>query len=204
MVVATLAAGASPTVMLTAPAAYAQTARQSRTAENLRLGSDAGVRVHDVPGLAVNPADPRHIVEIEADTLAGKCRFNTSFDGGETWSGGVLVPPPDSEKPGRPATVRTCDIGLPGFLGLFPYEGSVVFGSGQNVYATFSSMRATGQGNSQIMMRSTDGGRSFSASVAMDNPGAPTPSYASPEVGVDPGAGDGGADRVWAMAQSGT
>ena len=57
----------------------------------------------DIPGLAVNPADPRHVVLIDEDFLSGQCVFHTSFDGGRTWphNGHLTVPSDFADPPCR-------------------------------------------------------------------------------------------------------
>lgn len=124
------------------------------------------VRGRDIPGFAVDPADPEHVVMVTEDFLAGQCDFHTSFDGGQTWESGHLTVPSDFADP----PCRTFDSG-----GYAHFNKSVVWGSGQNVYTTFASHRgeqqrpeigvAAGEGDSVIVNRSTDGGRTFERGV---------------------------------------
>src|SRR5688572_27606314 len=73
-----------------APAA-AQAPAGPRFGDNYRLVSDnTPGRGRDVPGLAVNPANPDHIVEADINPINLQCDYHVSFDGGETWSGGHL------------------------------------------------------------------------------------------------------------------
>ena len=66
-----------------------------RVGKNYRLMSDREpFRGKDQVGLAVNPRNPRHIVEVHANYLTEDCEFTASFDGGVTWRPqGRLVPP---------------------------------------------------------------------------------------------------------------
>ena len=193
-----VAAVTTMTVLTVTPQARAQTPPpgQLRASENYRLGNPPAGRVRDIPGLAVNPADINHLVQVERDVLTLTCNRNVSFDGGVTWQGGPLLSPGDFPPPDAPVVPTPH---CPSF------EGSVVWGTGQNVFAAFSSSRASGQGNSAIVSRSTDGGRTFVPVVAQNNPNGapPNPSYTNPELMVHKGAGTNGADRVYVASQSG-
>ena len=192
-----VAAATTMTVLTVTPQARAQTPPgQLRTGENYRLGNPPAARVRDIPGLAVNPANTNQIVQVERDVLTLACNSNVSSDGGVTWQGGPLFAP--GGFPGPDAQVVPTPH-CPSF------EGSVEWGSAQNVYAAFASARATGHGNSAIVSRSTDGGRTFVPVVAMNNPNgvAPNPSYSNPELAVVAGGGTGGADRLYLAANNG-
>ena len=57
-----------------------------RVGQNYRLTSDQSqFRGKDEGALAVNPANPRHIVQTNANYLTQSCEGTASFDGGETW-----------------------------------------------------------------------------------------------------------------------
>ncbi|HEV2760379.1 MAG TPA: hypothetical protein VGV86_12500 [Acidimicrobiales bacterium] len=140
-----------------------------RVSENTRFQADNKdpVRGRDIPGFAVDPADPRHVVMVDEDFIGGHCDFHTSFDGGRTWtSEGHLTVPTDFADP----PCVTYDSG-----GYAHFNKSVVWGTGQNVYTTFASHRgpkqrpetgtAAGEGDSVIVNRSTDGGRTFERGV---------------------------------------
>ncbi|HEX2046916.1 MAG TPA: sialidase family protein [Acidimicrobiales bacterium] len=161
-----------------------------RVSENTRFQGDNNdpVRGRDIPGLAVDPNDPRHVVMIDEDFLAGQCDFHVTFDGGRTWDSGHLTAPPDFADP----PCRTFDSG-----GYAHYNKSVVFGSGQNVYTTFASHRGeqqrpesrvvAGEGDSVIVNRSTDGGRTFERGVvAIQGGPGPWPFIIRPGVAVQP------------------
>ncbi len=202
LILATMAAGS----LLLASAAEAQL----RTGPNFRLFSDATdpspFRGKDAVGLAVNPRNPRHVVEIQQDLLEGECQFNVSFDGGRTWRGGDLTPPAGFSP-------RPCTVG--NHLGN-QVDGGIRFGSGQNVYVAFSGARINPEGFeeglSAIVARSTNGGRSFQRGVVALSGGEPVvratstspftggPEFALPKIDVDPGRGARGSDRVYLTA----
>ncbi|MGI8684124.1 MAG: sialidase family protein [Acidimicrobiales bacterium] len=176
--------------------AGAQAVGQVRaTSENYRLGtSSRAVRGGDVPGLAVDPADPRHIVEVHVDLADQLCEFNVTFDGAGTWTGGTLTAPAGFTPPCR----------SPAGSAYPAMDQSVAFGSGQAVYTTFSSIRAP-EGDSVLIAKSTDGGRTFGPpSVIL--PGGPSsttpgnPLFVRPKLAVHAGAGPGGADIVYVTA----
>jgi hypothetical protein len=156
---------------------------------NTRLTSDKSIlRGHDLPGLAVDPTNPSHIVLMEENFLAGQCDFHTSFDGGQTWTDGVLTAPSDFADP----PCRTFDSG-----GYAHFNQSVVFGSGQNVYTVFASHRGAqerpeihvvqGEGDSLIVSHSSDGGKTFQTGVVAIH-GSPMsqPYVIRPGIAVDP------------------
>ncbi len=186
---AALGLGLSLLVALVGPPAQGQVA-PGRVSENTRFQRDNNdpLRGRDMPGLAVNPADPRHVVMIDEDFLAGECDFHASFDGGRTWASGHLTVPEDFADP----PCRTFDSG-----GYAHFNKSVVFGSGQNVYTTFASHRGeqqrpesrvvAGEGDSVIVNRSTDGGRTFERGVvAIPGAADSRPFIIRPGVAVQP------------------
>jgi hypothetical protein len=162
-----------------------------RVSENTRFQSENRdpVRGRDIPGLAVDPADPRHVVMITEEFITGQCDFHASFDGGRTWSNeGHLTVPTDFADP----PCRTYDSG-----GYAHFNKSVVWGTGQNVYTTFASHRgeqqrpetgtAAGEGDSVIVNRSTDGGRTWERGVvAIQGARESRPFIIRPGVAVQP------------------
>ncbi len=205
-----------------APAAVVAQTPTVRVGGNTRIGSDNDpVRGRDVPGMAVNPADPGHIVLVNQDMIAGQCEYHSSFDGGRTWTDGDLAVPPGFTDP----PCRTFDSG-----GYTHINQSVAFGSGQNVYTTFSSQLVPEQppedrirqGDSILVARSTDGGRTFgTAVVAIRGSAESQPYYVRPGIAVEPrpegdrlyvsawglvvttgGAGGGPGDRRAVVARS--
>jgi putative cell wall-binding protein len=162
---------------------------QIRTSDNYRLGNDANpLRGKDAPGLAVDPANPNHIVEVQLDLLNFECQFNTSTDGGTTWRGGNLEAPPGFAQDG-PCSV----LGH----GANAMDAGVAFGSGQNVYVAWASAQGD-DGTTALVSKSTDGGASFGvATVAIPGgAGGDAPDNEYPKLAVRPGAGVGGADKI--------
>ncbi|MGH9277202.1 MAG: cell wall-binding repeat-containing protein, partial [Acidimicrobiales bacterium] len=158
--------------------------------DNARLddGNNDPLRGRDIPGMAVDPADPKHVVLIDEDFLAGQCDFHTSYDAGKTWTSGHLTAPADFADP----PCFTFDSG-----GYAHYNKSVVFGTGQNVYTTFASHRgeqqrpetgkAAGEGDSVIVNRSTDGGKTFQRGVvAIEGAKDSRPFIIRPGIAVQP------------------
>lgn len=140
--------------------ASAEEPAEVRVGENVRLGSDAGpVRGRGAPGLAVDPADPDHLVEVDIDYLSGNCEFRVSFDGGLTWDGGVLPVPEGFEERG------TCTP-IANYGRARRYDQTVEFGSGGNVYTVFAPHRP-GEDDSIVVAKSTDGGVSWGTTVAL-------------------------------------
>lgn len=160
VLLAALVAGTFPVGTATVQAAT----NGPRISAQTRVGDDPDpLRGHDVPALAADPADRNHIVEVDEDFVHGRCVFQTTFDGGRTWKGGELLPPADFPKPAC-ARFEGGDYAH--------VDGSVAWGSGQNVYTTFSWNRP-GETDATLVTRSTDGGRTFQpATVAI--PGLPS------------------------------
>ena len=165
-----------------------------RASENRRVGSEASaVRARDVATVAVNPANASHIVQLDEDFLNARCGFRVSLDGGSTWAGGTLQAPAEFEQP----ACSRFDSGDYAHVDV----GGIAFGTGQNVYATFSWNRP-GQGDSVLVAKSTDGGRTFATGVvAMLEVGNLTKprsdGFIRPKIGVE--ARPGG-DRVYVSA----
>jgi len=184
---------AGAAVLLTVAGSVAQAEVQpGRVEGNVRAGDvNDPLRGRDIPGLAADPTDPPHVVMIDEDFLAGQCDFHTSFDGGKTWtSNGHLTVPSDFADP----PCRTFDSG-----GYAHFNKSVVFGSGQNVYTTYASHRGAqqrpesgadkvgGEGDSVIVNRSTDGGKTFeTGTVAIKGATDSRPFIIRPGVAVQP------------------
>ncbi|MGH9157503.1 MAG: sialidase family protein, partial [Acidimicrobiales bacterium] len=148
---------------------------------NVRLGADpAAARVKDVPGLAANPADPRHVVAVTVDALNGRCEHHVSFDSGATWTSGLLAGPADFPPPTAGLPNPLCVAGT-------AMDGSIAFGSGQRVYTTFAARRTLTEGFSVLVARSDNGGRSFSAAAVALEGGVPNGArFSNPELAVDP------------------
>ena len=187
---ATIGLGVSLLLALGGPPASGEVPR-GRVSEAVRLQIENRdpVRGRDIPGFAVDPADPRHVVLITEEFITGQCDFHTSFDGGRTWSNeGHLTVPSDFADP----PCRTYDSG-----GYAHFNKSVVWGTGQNVYTTFASHRgeqqrpetgtAAGEGDSVIVNRSTDGGRTWERGVvAIQGARESRPFIIRPGIAVQP------------------
>ena len=205
------AAATTLTVLTVARPAPAQTVGELRFGENYRQGTDtADSRGRDVPGLAVSPTDPKHVVSVDVDYINGECSFKASFDGGLTWphAGNFNAPAgwPD------PPCFQNFDSG-----GYAHGNASVVFGgetpTGRLVYTAFSSHRGpfqrpesgivAGVGDDSLVARSTDGGKTWGTAVPAilgdPNEGG-QPFNIRPQVAVHRGQGSGGADRVYVAA----
>lgn len=149
-----------------------------RVSENRRLGEDpAAVRGRDQPGLAVDPADARHIVEVDQDFIDGHCDYRTSFDGGASWTGGHLPPAPGTSGAACPAIVGT------------RFNGSVAFGSAGGVYVAYAPRSTSDEAlgpETVVLAVSNDGGRTFPRAVVVPffRPGDTAVAY--PKVAVEP------------------
>ena len=186
--------------------ASAQAPSAPRFGENYLLPPVTSARARDAPSLAVNPANQDHIVEAEVDPINLQCDYNVSFDGGRTWSGGHLR----SAIGPAPACYQNFDSG-----GYHHFNTGIAFGSGQNVYITFSVHRGPfnrpesnfddGFGDDAVVARSTDGGRTFEPAVPAVPGGGPVlpsnPGLAGygmrPQIAVERGAGTNGQDRLY-------
>ncbi|MGH9179500.1 MAG: hypothetical protein ACRD0N_13225 [Acidimicrobiales bacterium] len=171
------------TVLTASPPARAQTVGQLRVGENYRLGEMPASRVRDRPGVVAKPTDRSRLVHVQKDTLAQDCLAYYSTDAGTTWTGKVLTPPAPFPPPGSPVTLPSCPN----------YDGTVEWGSGNNVYTAISLASEVGGNNSVIVYRSTDAGVNWTPLVA-------TPlnvSAGAPKIGVHRGEGAGGTDRLW-------
>jgi hypothetical protein len=146
----------------------------------------------------VDPADPRHIVMIDEDYVAGQCDFHVTYDSGKTWADGHLPVPAGFADP----PCVTFDSGAAPH-----YNQSVVFGSGQNVYTTFASHRGIqqlpvagrigGEGDSVILSHSGDGGKTWDSVVAIQGGAETWPLNIRPGVAVQARAQG---DKVYVVA----
>lgn len=197
---AAIGLGLSMLLALAGSPAQGATPPPGRVTAATRFQSDNNdpLRGRDTPGLAVDPADPRHVVMVDEDYLLGQCDFHTSFDGGRTWTDGHLTVPTDFADP----PCRTYDSG-----GYAHFNKSVVWGTGQNVYTTYASHRgdqqrpetgvAAGEGDSVIVNRSTDGGKTFERGVvALQGAKESRPFLIRPGVAVQPRASG---DKLYAV-----
>lgn len=163
---------------------------EGRVTANARVGADNPdpFRGGDIPAVAADPSDPRHIVLINQNFVGGECEYRVTFDGGRSWEGGALKAPAGFAS----SPCRTLSSG-----GYPHVNQSLAFGTGQNVYTVFDSPKGPqqvygapsfgqGQADSVLVARSSDGGRTFNtAVVAIAAPdGSPFPFYIRPTLGV--------------------
>ena len=180
-----------------APAAQADV----RVSPNYRLAADkAPFRFQDQPGLAVNPNNSNHVVAVNANYLDSDCETSVSTDGGSTWSPPVSLRAPSGQnfRQWCHNTVGTNQI--------------VEFGTGQNVYTAVAAQReASGflEDAAALLYKSTDGGVTWQEGVVamgggpggLDPNTTPGPAWYRPSIGVDPGFGAGGQDRIHIVAR---
>ena len=186
------------------PGTRAQVTLPARSEPNSRVGTDpSAFRGRDTPGLAANPTNPDHLVEVEVDVGQGRCEWNTSFDGGRTFpiNGVFTTPgyPPPAPPAGGGAWEPPCDVSNQSAS----MDGSVAFGSGQNVYVPYATRRTAAEGWSVAVARSTDGGRTFLPGVVAMAPavGAATPTFTRPELAVERRVGL--PDRIYVASGNG-
>lgn len=171
------------------PLALGSAAAQIRVGEPKQLRPAHFVRAYDGVGLAVDPRDTSHLVQVNADWVQARCQYGVTFNGGRSWKRGDLQGPP-----GMPVT---CDSLGHGSSSL---DQSVAFGSGDNVYTTFGASAGSGDGQSVVVAKSTDGGRTFApATIAL--PGGTNrvngPAYRLPKLVVRP---DPSGDDIFVVA----
>lgn len=177
-----------------------------RVTQNYRLTEDSAPgRGKDMIALAVNPSNPKHIVATNANYLTQSCEGTASFDGGVTWSSAFALQPP-APGMGLPF-MPTCRISNHLAESMFQ---TVAFGTGQNVYATAITPRSSvgpagEEGATTLIFKSTDGGVTWGEGVpSMVGGASGSPYYELPSLAVDPGAGTGGADRIYSVARETT
>lgn len=144
------------------------------------------VRGYAVPSLAVDPGDAEHIVVTDVNLVGGLCGWHVTFDGGRSWEDGVFELPPG---------YKNCQLDSAGFLS----AGNVATGPSGAIYSAFSSARVDdrgvrAEGESVLLVRSDDGGRTF-APARVVVPGGPIDvSFVRPTVNAVAAAG--GVDRL--------
>ena len=188
-----LAVGALTAGFVLAVPAASPAVPQLRSSDNYRLGDEQNpLRGSDTPGLAVDPSNPDHIVEVNTDLNFAECQFATTFDGGETWSRGILKPPPNM---GFRDFEECTTLGH----GANAMDAGVAWGTGQNVYVAWGSARGD-DGTTALVSKSTDGGVTFPAEqsvIAMPGGlGLEAADNEYPKLAVKPGGGVGGADMI--------
>lgn len=143
-------------------------------------------RGYEVPSLAVDPEDPDHVVVADVNLVGGICSWHVTFDGGETWEDGVFD---------LPEGFKNCQLDSAGFLS----AGNVARGPSGTYYYVFSSARVGPdnlpvEGESVLVSRSGDGGRSFEPAEVVVPGGSTEVNFVRPSLNVV--AGEGGDDRV--------
>ncbi len=195
-----LSALAAATALLAVTPATSSAALRVGANYRLDLPSDpAPLRGRDALGLAVNPNDSDHIVAIYQDLTTQWCEVASSFDEGRTWRRARLKAPEGFVSP-------PCTVG--GHLGA-QLDGGIAFGRGDTVYATFASGDFAAaadepRGNSVLVAKSTDGGRTFSTPAVALRGGDSSeagPDYSLPKIAVRRG-GRGRGDRIYVSAGS--
>jgi hypothetical protein len=191
----------------------ADAASGMRFGANYKLSSNTTGRGVDVPGLAVDPANQNHIVEANIDPIDQQCEYHVSFDGGQTWTGGDLTLPVPTASIAYPSPACSQNFDSGGYA---HFNTGIVFGSGPNVYVTFSIHQGSfnrpesgsaddgGNGDDAVVAHSADGGQTFAPAVIAIPGGGPTsanPGLAGqgmrPQLAVQRGAGTGGQDRLY-------
>ncbi len=143
-------------------------------------------RGYEVPSVVVDPANPDHLVVADVNLVGGLCGWHVTFDGGEEWEDGVFE---------LPDGFKNCQLDSAGFLS----AGNVTRGPSGTLYYVFSSARVDEakrhlEGESVLVARSTDGGRTFAPATVAVPGGSTDVNYVRPSVNVIAGAD--GADRV--------
>lgn len=188
------------TLLLASPASGPASAAAvaGRVSANTRVdaNNEDPFRAADIPGVAVDPADPWHLVLFYQNFVTGQCEVKVTFDGGSKWDTTALRAPAAFVNP--PCQQFSS--------GGYPHVNqSITFGSNNQVYAVFDATtgprqvftnpsRDQGQADSVLVAKSSDGGKTFGvATVAIAAPPGPQPYYVRSTLGVQ--ARPGG-DRV--------
>lgn len=134
--------------------------------------------------VAADPTDPEHVVISDANVLAAKCGFHTTFNRGKDWIDGFYD---------LPTGFTGCRINPPS--GGHVANGSVALGGGGRVYAAFGSAHADdGRRESVLVAISNDGGKTFGPAKVAIKPPSPELAMARPLMTVVPG--NNGPDKV--------
>lgn len=122
-------------------------------AGNVQVTQDASlISAEDTPSVAQDPVHPAHLVvvnRVDRPGFAAEVRY--SVDGGHSWHGSALQPPPESAYPGS--------------LSLVPhslYGPRAVFDSSGTLYVSFVTLSGSGNQPDGVWIESSiDGGQSF-------------------------------------------
>jgi len=187
---------------LLAPAADAVIGQvRSSVDTQLPTANNSPSRGKSGPNLAVNPTNPNHIVELHQELETEECEFNRSLDGGASWAGGELQAP-TTGTPAYPLNLPgPCDVTGHGSNNIA--QRSIAFGSGNNVYISWTANRQLGAtGFTVLLSKSTDGGLTYPSTIeipAMTSGLAPAPDFSRPEIVVD--RRTPGTDRLFVSAR---
>lgn len=134
------------------------------------------VRGYEAPSVAGDPADPEHVVVGDINLVGGQCGWHVTFDGGRNWEDGVFE---------LPAGFAPCGLDSGGFIPM----GNVAFGPSGRLYGVLSSAGGyaagrRGEGESILLVRSDDAGRSFGRATVAVPGGRPAPQYLRPVLTV--------------------
>lgn len=127
--------------------------------------------------VAADPSDPDHVVISDANVLATKCGFHTTFDRGREWIDGVYD---------LPTGYLGCRINGPS--GGHVASGSVGKGAGARYYSVFGSAHEDDAGRESVLLAtSNDGGATFAPARVAMRPTGPDIGLARPLMTVVPG-----------------
>ena len=127
--------------------------------------------------VAADPGDPDHVVITDANMLATRCGFHTTFNRGEAWTDGFFDLPPG---------FTGCRLN--GGSGGHVPSGSVAMGSGAKVYGVFGSAHADDINRESVLVAtSNDGGATFGPAKVAIRPTGPGIGLARPLMTVVPG-----------------
>jgi len=127
--------------------------------------------------VAADPADPEHVVITDANVLATRCGFHTTFNRGKDWTDGFFE---------LPNGFTGCRINGPS--GGHVANGSVGLGSGGRVYGVFGSAHTDDTGRESVLVATSgDGGRTFGPAKVAIRPTAPEIGLGRPLLSVVPG-----------------
>ena len=144
------------------------------------------IRGYEAPSVVVDPADPDHMVVGDVNLIAARCTWHVTFDGGRTWEDGEFEVPPG---------FQDCGLDSGGYIPM----SNLTIGPSGALYAVLSAEGGAGtegprQGESLLLARSTDGGRTFSTPRVVIPGGTTDDAWLRPLVTAVAGAG--GRDRL--------
>jgi hypothetical protein len=127
--------------------------------------------------VVADPADPDHVVISDANMLASRCGFHTTFNRGREWTDGVYD---------LPSGFTGCRLNQ-GSGGHVP-NGSIARGSGARLYSVFGSAHQDDGGRESVLVAvSNDGGATFAPAKVAMRPTTPEIGLGRPLMTVVPG-----------------